>query len=378
MITSDLAPLDRPQLLHEMDLRALRDSRAPADLAGVRREVERWAEHRLAEIDRARTAVEEDARARLRQAESDELTASRAAAQAARAVVVAEQERDRLRDVLRGLRRGDDGGDWSASARLAEDPRRAAWVDALVYGGAAVCEGGLSYLAFRLMGTGPGETALLAAAVVPVAVLLPEQLGRVVASARRTGRLRGWPLAALLLGGALWLAVALFASVVRTAFLMLPATTGPLAGLPPLLAVAGIEPWMLTAGWLAVALAVGAVVGNRSVHRHNPYATAWHTSTARVAGLRATLVALRARETELTGRTAAEDDALRAVADRFTPAVDECRALAAELVAHYEHLLGRRRGSAEQHRPSLHARASRPGPPVPGCAEARITDGTEP
>ncbi len=351
MPTSELPDLDRRQLLREIELQALRDSQsdwsdvAPAEAPPwpVHREVDRWAEQRLARIDAARAESEAVARARIREADAAEAAADERRARADDDAATARRRQADIEAVLRGEKPGDDGGDWSDSDRMSENRRRRKAVDLLVYLAAAVAEVGLNYLAFRLMGTTPVETALLAAAVVLVTVLLPKQLGTMVTTARRTHRWRGWPLALMLAGALLWAAAVVFVAIIRTAYLLLPQQ-----GHPALLTAAGVGPQVLTLGWTVVAMAVGLAVLLRSAHRHNPYVSAWHRAvddSRRSGGARSDLRAAAERATE---RALRERDALREVGARFVPLSDECRALAAELKDRYVHTLGRRRASVEQ------------------------------
>jgi hypothetical protein len=356
MPASELPELDRRQLLREIELQALRDSQsdwfgvAPADVppGPVHREVDRWAEQRLARIDAARADAEAAARARIREADATEAATDERRARADDEAAAAGRRQAGIEAVLRGEKPGDDGGGWADSDRMGENRRRRKAVDLLIYGAAAVAEVGLNYLAFRLMGTTPVETALLAAAVVLVTVLLPKQLGAMVTTARRTGRWRGWPLVSLLAGTQLWVAAVVFVAVIRTAYLLLPQQVGATIGRPALLAVAGVGPLVLTLGWTAVALAVGLAVLLRSAHRHNPYASAWHRAVGEAQRLAVVRSERRAAAERAAERAARERDALREAGTRFVPLSDECRALAAELKDRYVHTLGRRRASVEQ------------------------------
>ncbi|MHA6780107.1 hypothetical protein ACVGOW_03780 [Pseudonocardia saturnea] len=379
----DLLPIDRVQLLHEVEMQAFHDGQADwtqVDAADVppgpaRRQIEQWAEQREAQVGAAGAAEADLALRRVRDAEAAERAAALAVADAAREVGAAEQQRTRLRRILRGELRADDGGDWADTTRLSEDPRRGRIVDVLVYGAAAVADAGLNFLAFRIMGASTVETAVLAAAVVLVTVVLPKQLGEVVTTARRTGRWKGWPLALMTGGAALWVATALFAAVLRTAYLLLPTAVGR----PTLLVVAGVGSTALTLGWLGVAVAIGAVVFLRSARRYNPSATAWHENSAQLTALRTSLAARRGAETAAAGRTASERDQLDAVGRRVEPLIDECRAVAAELVARYELQIARQRAAAEHRRgdarPALAGRPHRTAPVTPGCAPARTAEG---
>ncbi len=351
MPASELPELDRRQLLREIELQALRDSQAdwsqvaPDDVPPwpVHREIDRWAEQRLARIDAARTEAENAARARIREADAAEAASDERRARADDDASAAERRHADLGAVLRGEQPGDDGGDWSDRDRMGENRRRRTTVDALIYGAAAVAEIGLNYLAFRLMGTTPVETALLAAAVVLVTVLLPKQLGVMVTVVRRTRRWKGWPLALLLAGTVLWAGAVVFVAIIRTAYLLLPQL-----GRPALLAVAGVGPVVLTLGWTAVALAVGLAVLLRSAHRHNPYVSAWHRAVGETRQLGVERSRRRDEAEQAAENAARERDVLRSTAARFAPLSAECCALAAELKDRYVHALGRRRASVEE------------------------------
>lgn len=229
-----LPSLDRGQLLREVEQRALHDSQsdwsgfAAADMppAPIHREIDRWAEQHIAQIETLRWEAEQEARLRIRAADAAATGADERTGRAEAAAASAEQRLAEMAAVLRGRRPGDDGGDWSDRIRMDENPRHRRIVDSLLYGTAAVAELGLNYLAFRLMGASPFETALLAAAAVLVTVLLPKQLGVLITTSRRTHRWTGWPLA--LMGGAatLWIGVTTFVAIVRTAYLMFPSSDG--------------------------------------------------------------------------------------------------------------------------------------------------------
>lgn len=360
-----LPGLDRGQLLREVEQRALHDSQsdwsgcttAEVPPAPIHREIDRWAEQHIAQIETLRWEAEQESRFRIREADAAATAADERTARAEAAAAAAEVRLADMAAVLRGLRPGDDGGDWSDRTRMDENPRQRRIVDALLYGAAGVAELGLNYLAFRLMGTTAFETALLAAAVVLVTVLLPKQLGVLITTARRTRRWTGWPLA--LMGGAaaLWVGVTTFVAIVRTAYLVFPQL-----GRPALLTLAGVSPVALTAGWLAVSLAVGLAVLLRSAHGHNPYVAAWHAALTEVLRLGEARSTHRADAESAAALAAAERDGLRAVRDRFVPLVDECRALAAELKDRYVHAFSRRRASVEHRslhepaRPAIHPR----------------------
>ena len=355
-IDDDLRPPDRGQLLREIEQQALRDSQAdwdgtdPAEVppGPVHREIDRWADQQRARIAAARSAAEQEARSRIRIADAAAVAADERRARTDTAATTAERQRDAIGAVLRGERRGDDGGDWSDRSRMNHKPRRGRIVDLFIYGAATVVDGGINYLALRLMGASPVETALLAAAIVLVSVLLPKQLGAMITTARRTGRWAGWPLGLMITAATLWIAVLVFVALVRTAYLLLPAQAGALAGRPPLLTVAGVSPGVLTWGWLAVALAIGLAVLLRSAHRHNPYVAAWHAAGAEARRCGEACSAGRAEAERAAELAARERDVLRAMEDQFAPLLDECRALAAELKDRYLHALRRRRASIEQ------------------------------
>jgi len=375
MTDYDVRPSDRAQLLREIEQQALRDSQtdwdgvSPADVPpdAAYREIDRWADQQLAQIESARAAEEHDLRIAIREAESAATVADERRARSDDAAAAADRRQDAVGAVLRGERRGDDGGDWSDRSRMAEKPRHGNVTDVLVYGGATITDLGINYLAMRLMGATPAETALLAAAVVLVSVLLPKQLGAMITTVRRTGRWVGWPLCLMIVAAAVWSAVLVFVAVVRTAYLLLPAQAGALIGRPALLTVAGVGPWVLTAGWLAVALAIGLAVLLRSAHRHNPYVSAWHAAVAASVRLAEASSACREATERAHEYVARERDALRTIEARFTPRCAQCQALAAELKDRYVHALGRRRGSVEQR---AVPRTTRPAlaPPLDGTA----------
>lgn len=356
MTDGDLRPLDRGQLLREIEMQALRDGQAAWAGVGddvppgpVHRQIDQWAQQRLAQIESARTAADDDARARVRAAEAELATAEERRDHAQDVAAEAERRRGQLAAVLRGGQRDTAIGDWSDPARMEERPWRGRLVDAAVYGAAAVAEVSLNYLAFQLMGADRLETAALAAAVVLVAVLLPKQIGALLATARRTGRWAGWPLGLMATATALWLAVSVFTAVVRTAYLLLPAGSG--VARPALLAVAGLGRTPLTLGWLAVAMAVGAAVLLRSYHRHNPYARAWHRARAAAEEAAAERSGRRAAAEDAAQRLAQASDERRGVAARFVPLAAECRALAAELKACYTNALRRQAITGEPPNP---------------------------
>ncbi|MGQ0779133.1 MAG: hypothetical protein ACT4NY_32760 [Pseudonocardiales bacterium] len=245
--------------------------------------------------------------------------------------------RDRMRAIVAGTEPGDDGGSWAAESRIDENRRAEAAKDWAIYLGAAFAEVGLNYSAFQLMGSSLAETAVLAASIILVNVLLPKQLGELVARFRRSrgNRARGdrGLLIAGLVGGALlWVGVSLFVAAIRAAYL----TMGD-----SLLERSGVGTTTLVLGWLLVVLAVGTVVLLRSATRYNPYLKNLRAAGTRVAKLRAALVDKhgdvvvarfdmdRARESE--AQLAEQWAGKRAEQDGF----------AAELKHHYQHHLAR-------------------------------------
>lgn len=240
--------------------------------------------------------------------------------------------RDRMHAIVAGPDPGDDGGHWPAQSRIDENRRAEAGKDWAIYLGAAFAEIGLNYSAFQLMGNSLAETAVLAASIILVNVLLPKQLGELVARARRARRDRGLLLAELGGGALLWVGVSLFVAQIRAAYLTLGDS---------LLERSGIGITTLTLGWLLVVLAVGTVVLLRSAVRYNPYLKNLRAARARVEKLRAALVDKhgdvvvarfdmeRARESE--AQLAEQWAGKRAEQDGF----------AAELKHHYQHHLAR-------------------------------------
>ncbi|MGH3940910.1 MAG: hypothetical protein ACRDTG_20185 [Pseudonocardiaceae bacterium] len=239
---------------------------------------------------------------------------------------------NRMHAIVAGTEAGDDGGHWAAQSRIDESRRGEVAKDWAIYLGAAVAEVGLNYSAFQLMGSSLAETAVLAASIILVNVLLPKQLGELVARVRRARRDRGLLITGLVGGALLWVGVSLFVAAIRAAYL----TMGD-----SLLERSGVGATMLTLGWLIVVLAVGTVVLLRSATRYNPYLKNLRAARARVAKLRAALVAKhgdvvvarfdmdRAREAE--AQLAEQWAGKRAEQDGF----------AAELKHHYQHHLAR-------------------------------------
>ncbi|MGH3988029.1 MAG: hypothetical protein ACRDTZ_12025 [Pseudonocardiaceae bacterium] len=249
--------------------------------------------------------------------------------------------RDRMQGVVQGTEPGDDGGHWPAQSRIDEDRRWESIKDWGIYLGAAVAEVGLNYTAFQLMGSSLQETAVLAASIILVNVLLPKQLGELVTRVRRGRRGRGVLVAGLAGGAALWVGVSLFVAQIRTAYLLLPSASAAQAGGTSLLERAGIGPVTLTVGWLLVVLAVGTVVLIRSATRYNPYLKNLRAARARVDKLRAALVATHGEvvAARLDAERARESEA--DLAEQWAGKRAEQDGLAAELKHHYQHHLAR-------------------------------------
>ncbi|HEY6422360.1 MAG TPA: hypothetical protein VIY28_03755 [Pseudonocardiaceae bacterium] len=249
--------------------------------------------------------------------------------------------RDRMHAIVAGTEPGDDGGYWPAESRIDENRRWESAKDWAIYFGAAFAEIGLNYTAFQLMGSSLSETAVLAASIILVNVLLPKQLGELLTRVRRARRGRGVLLAGVLSGAALWVGVSLFVAQIRTAYLLLPSPSALETGETSLLERAGIGHITLTAGWLLVVLAVGTVVLLRSATRYNPYVKNLRAAHARVDKLRAALV------DTLSGVVAARFDMERAreseadLAEHWAGKRAEQDGLAAELKHHYQHHLAR-------------------------------------
>ncbi len=249
--------------------------------------------------------------------------------------------RDRMEGIVAGTQPGDDGGRWPAESRIDENRRGEALKDWAIYLGAAFAEIGLNYTAFQLMGSSLQETAVLAMSIILVNVLLPKQLGELVARARRARHGRGLLIAGLVGGAVLWVGVSLFVALVRTAYLLLPTAAAQQTGATSLLERAGIGEMTLTLGWLLVVLAVGTVVLLRSATRYNPYLKNLRVARARVEKLQAELVDQHGdvvvarfdleRAGELEAGLAEQWAGKRAEQDGF----------AAELKHHYQHHLTR-------------------------------------
>lgn len=248
--------------------------------------------------------------------------------------------RDRMQSIIDGTEPGDDGGYWPAQSRIDENHHGEAIKDWLIYLGAAVAEVGLNYTAFQLMGNSLKETMVLSASIILVNVLLPKQLGELVARLRRGRRDRGALVAGLSTGVLLWVGVSLFVAQIRTAYLLrLPSGAEP--GDQSLLERAGIGWGTLTVGWLLVVLAIGVIVLVRSAARFNPYLKNLRAAKVQVDKLRAELVAKH------TDMVVAEHDvefAREAEADLAEQWAGKRAAqdgVAAELKHHYQHHLAR-------------------------------------
>ncbi|MGH3838858.1 MAG: hypothetical protein ACRDSF_24660, partial [Pseudonocardiaceae bacterium] len=249
--------------------------------------------------------------------------------------------RDRMHAIVHGTEPGDDGGHWPAQSRIDENRRWESLKDWGIYLGAAVAEVGLNYTAFQLMGSSLQETAVLAASIILVNVLLPKQLGELVTRVRRGRRGRGVLVAGLVGGAALWVGVSLFVAQIRTAYLLLPSASAAQTGGTSLLERAGIGPVTLTVGWLLVVLAVGTVVLIRSATRYNPYLKNLRAARVRVDKLRAALVATHGAvvAARLDAERARESEA--DLAEQWAGKRAEQDGLAVELKHHYQHYLAR-------------------------------------
>lgn len=249
--------------------------------------------------------------------------------------------RDRMQRVVDGTETGDDGGYWPARSRVDENQRAEAGKDWALYIAAALAEVGLNYAAFQLMGSSLAETAVLAASVILVTVLLPKQLGELIIRAHRARRGRTVLLGGVAIAASLWVGVAVFIGLVRTAYLLLPSALAVQAGQPSLLERAGLGPVVLTIGWLLVVLGVGSVVLIRSALRYNPYLRNLRRANARVAILRPQLAA---KHGEVAAVSFDEDRASgteAGLAERWAGKLAEQDGLAAELKHHYQHHLAR-------------------------------------
>jgi hypothetical protein len=253
--------------------------------------------------------------------------------------------RDRMQRIVEGSEPGDDAGHWAAQSRLDEHHRWESIKDWGIYLGATFAEIGLNYTAFQLMGSSLKETAVLAASIILVNVLLPKQLGELVARVRRAQRGRGILIAGLVGGTLLWVGVSLFVAQIRTAYLLLPTASAAQDGQPSLLERAGIGPVTLTVGWLLVVLAVGTVVLMRSATRYNPYLTNLQAARTRVDKLRAALVATHGCVVAARYDVERARDAEADLAEQWAGKRAEQDGLAAELKHHYQHHLARNLGS---------------------------------
>jgi hypothetical protein len=249
--------------------------------------------------------------------------------------------RDRMHGIVTGTEPGDDGGTWAAESRIDENRRWEAVKDWAIYLGATFAEIGLNYTAFQLMGNSLAETAVLAASIILVNVLLPKQLGELVARARRAQRGRGLLIAALAGGALLWVGVSLFVAQIRTAYLLLPTAAARQTGQTSLLERAGIGPTTLNIGWLLVVLAVGTVVLLRSATRHNPYLKNLRAARTRVDKLRAALVDKHGEVVLAHFDLERVAEAEANLAEQWAGKRAEQDGFAAELKHHYQHHLAR-------------------------------------
>ncbi|MGH4014642.1 MAG: hypothetical protein ACRDSL_12100 [Pseudonocardiaceae bacterium] len=249
--------------------------------------------------------------------------------------------RDRMEGIVAGTEPGDDGGLWPAQSRIDENRRTEVSKDWAIYLGAAFAEVGLNYTAFQLMGSSLQETAVLAASIILVNVLLPKQLGEVVARVRRARHGRGLLVAALVGGAFLWVGVSLFVALVRTAYLLLPTAAAQQTGTTSLLERAGLGATTLTLGWLLVVLAVGTVVLLRSATRYNPYLKNLRAARARVDRLRAALVNQHGDVVVARFDLERAGEAEAGLAEQWAGKRAEQDGFAAELKHHYQHHLAR-------------------------------------
>lgn len=247
---------------------------------------------------------------------------------------------DRMQNIVDGAEPGDDGGYWPAQHRIDESRGGESAKDWLIYLGAAVAEVGLNYTAFQLMGNSLQETMVLAASIILVNVLLPKQLGELVARLRRGRRERGALLAGLVTGVLLWAGVSLFVAQIRTAYLLRVSGDAE-PGQTSLLERAGINGVVLTVGWLLVVLAIGTIVALRSASRYNPYLKNLWVAKRRVAKLRDEMVA---KHTDLVMASFDVESARQSEADLAEQWAGKRAAqdgFAAELKHHYQHHLAR-------------------------------------
>ncbi|MGH3915900.1 MAG: hypothetical protein ACRDTC_21200 [Pseudonocardiaceae bacterium] len=240
--------------------------------------------------------------------------------------------RDRMHAIVAGTEPGDDGGHWPAQSRIDENRRGEALKDWAIYLGAAFAEIGLNYSAFQLMGSSLAETAVLAASIILVNVLLPKQLGELVARVRRARRDRGLLLAGLVSGALLWGGVSFFVAQIRAAYL----TMGD-----SLLERSGIGATALTLGWLLVVLAVGMVVLLRSAIRYNPYLKNLRAARIRVRKLQAALVEKHGDVVVARFDMARASESEAHLTEQWIGKRAEQDGFAAELKHHYQHHLAR-------------------------------------
>jgi hypothetical protein len=299
--------------------------------------IDRW-NHRWSAEAEMRQQSDRNAVHRLhRGATHDQATGEKAEDHLEQDLRDAEAYRDRMQGIVDGTEAGDDGGHWPARSRIDENRRGEAVKDWAIYLGAAFAEIGLNYSAFQLMGSSLAETAVLAASIILVNVLLPKQLGELLARARRARRGRNPIIAGLVGGAVLWVGVSLFVAQIRTAYLLLPTQTGGTS----LLERSGIDAATLTVGWLLVVLAVGTVVLLRSATRYNPYLKNLRAARVRVDKLRARLVDKHGEVVvaRFDLERAGELDA--SLAEQWAGKRAEQDGFAAELKHHYQHHLTR-------------------------------------
>lgn len=249
--------------------------------------------------------------------------------------------RDRLERIVDGTEAADDGGYWPARSRVGENRRREAVKDWVLYIGAGLAEVGLNYAAFQLMGNSLQETAVLAASVILVTVLLPKQLGELIIRTQHARRGRGLLFAGVLVGGILWVGAALFIAMVRTAYLLLPSALALQTGQGTLLERAGLGSAVLTVGWLLVVLGVGSAVLIRSALRYNPYVKSLPKAVARVEALRAEVAAKHGEVAAVSFDAEQARGAEAGLAERWTGKLAEQDGLAGELKSHYRRHLAR-------------------------------------
>ncbi|MGH3794000.1 MAG: hypothetical protein ACRDSP_03840 [Pseudonocardiaceae bacterium] len=303
--------------------------------------IDRW-NHRWSAEAEMRQHNDRKAAARLyRRATRSHATGEKTAEHLERDLRDAVAYRDRMEGVVAGTEPGDDGGLWPAQSRIDENRRGEAVKDWAIYLGAAFAEIGLNYTAFQLMGSSLQETLVLAASIILVNVLLPKQLGELVARVRR-GRLgRGLLTVGLVTGGILWVGVSLFVAQIRAAYLLMSSTVESQTGDTSLLERAGLGHWTLTLGWLLVVLAVGMVVLIRSAIRYNPYLKNLRAARVRVDELQAALVdkhgdmVVARFDLERAGESEAD------LAEQWAGKRAEQDGFAAELKHHYQHHLAR-------------------------------------